>query len=180
MLKLTKPIALTIAIFVAVSSSADAHQWTIDGKQVNAKAVDVNSTHVLLEDSNGYRKAVALNRLVERDMERLSNMVNVASAKQQLRFQKEQLKAQRISNMSEYSSTWNVRMVAPNGTSGTRTYFADNSLAATRMARRDFPNAQVMNVAKRRTKFAGERFNIPRFVAWRTSLGGLAVPFVSR
>lgn len=167
MLKPLKKILLVVFAMAISATVAEAHEWTINGNKVKAQAVDLNETHVLLQDNNGNRKAVALNSLADRDVQRLSNLVNVASARQNMRYQKENFRAQQISAMSRLSPAWRVSMMARNGATGVRTYFADNSRAASIMARRQFPNARILNIAKQSgSSYSGSRTLLPRANYW--------------
>lgn len=142
--------ALTLAsiLFCLVVSPASAHEWTLDGKQVKAKAVDFNGSHVLLEDSKGKRKSVAINELNASDLQYVTNLLTIRNAEIQKRLESQQLEQQRIQLLAQFMDVWSVSIVAPNGQRGWRNYFANDSISARRFAFRDFPNAQIVAVRK--------------------------------
>ena len=142
-------LLLSVFLFLGMfCATTFGHEWTVDGREVKAKAVDFNGSHVLLEDEFKNRKRVAINDLNARDMEYLSNMVSMRNSELQRKLQSEQLEQQRLQLLSQFTDLWAVSMVAPNGESAWRTYFAANSLLAEQQALREFPNVRVVGVQR--------------------------------
>ena len=148
-----RPIQIaTLTIFAMVlcllESPASAHEWTLDGQQVEAKAIDFNGSHVLLEGRSGKRKTVAINELNAGDLQYLTNLLSIRNAEIQKRLESQQLEQQRIQVLAQFVDVWTVSMVAPNGEQAWRNYFANDSITAKRLAYREFPNARIVSLRK--------------------------------
>jgi len=143
-----KNLALISCVLCICCSSVFAHEWTIEGVKVKAKAVDFIGTKVLLEDEGGNQKSVPMNELNATDLQYLTNLLSIRNAAIQQNLEQQQLQQQQAQLTSQFVDVWNVRMVAMNGQSGWRNYFAINSLQAKQLALQDFPNARIQSVQK--------------------------------
>ncbi len=129
-------------------SSVFGHEWMINGTNLEAKAVDFDGTKVLLEDGQGNRQAVPMNELNAKDLQYLTNLLSIRNAGIQQQLEQQQIRQQQVQLMSQFVDIWTIRMVAPNGHSGSRNYFAANSLQAKQLAWQEFPNARILSAQK--------------------------------
>ncbi|MEL7499213.1 MAG: hypothetical protein AAFN77_16515 [Planctomycetota bacterium] len=138
---------LLLGMFCA---TAMGHEWTIDGKKVEAKVVNYNQSHVLLEDNQGRRKSFAINSLNAEDLQYLTNLATIQQGEQQRVLAQQQLQQQQALLLSQYVDVWTVWMFDRNGRYGSRNYFATNSAQAIRLALQEFPQVRVSGVQRLR------------------------------
>ncbi|MEM9412838.1 MAG: hypothetical protein AAGA30_17125, partial [Planctomycetota bacterium] len=148
---------LTFIVLGLICSTGFSYEWTINGVKVTAKAIDFNGSQVILEDNNGSKKAVPVNELTAEDLQYLTNLLQIRNAEIQLQLERQQIRQQQAQLVSQFVDVWTVRMVAPNGETGWRNYFAANSLHAKQLAWNEFPNARITSVqrVRRSSTFLG-------------------------
>ena len=163
----TRLSALALLFFFAANVSvASAHMWTVDVNNVptlvEAKLVDFDGRQVLLEATNGVRKAVDVNDLNKDDQRYLRNFLIARQAVLQQTTVPQrtqgQVGAQFFGLPLERSDMWDLLLYAPDGTSITRRYPGRTNQEAFQLALQDFPNARIA-AARRVSSFRG-RFNV--------------------
>ncbi|MFK7770448.1 MAG: hypothetical protein AB8B55_24775 [Mariniblastus sp.] len=148
---LSKGLVLFLSLALGlICAAAFGHEWTVDGKKVKAKPVDFNGTEVLLEDEKGKRKSIEINTLTAEDLQYLTNLLTIRNAGIQQKLERQQLQQQKAQLMSQFVDVWTVRLVAPNGETGWKNYFALDSRQAKQLAFNEFPNARVISVQRLR------------------------------
>jgi hypothetical protein len=143
---------LLIAASFAMATSAEARRWAIgDNKQlVEAKVVDFNSQQVLFRTGKQELITVQVEDLSDDDLAYLTNLAHI----RQMEIARQQLRWQKLQNLSRYFDVWEVELIAPNGERIVRPYLARSNADAILNARSDFPVAEIGYVKKiRRNDF---------------------------
>ncbi|MEM9942358.1 MAG: hypothetical protein AAF939_12405 [Planctomycetota bacterium] len=135
-------------VFGVIVSEGLCHEWTINGRSIEAKVVNFEGEKVVLEDRAGTQKSVPVNELNADDLQYLANLLAIRNAEIQQRLEQQQLQQQQTQFLSQYLDVWTVRMVAANGETGWRNYLAANSLHAKQLAWSEFPNTRIVGVQR--------------------------------
>ena len=144
-------LVLLLAMLLGlVCATAFGHEWTINGKKIKAKPVDFDGAKVVLQDTRGKKKTLPVTELVAKDLQYLTNLVSIENAKRQRGLQEQQILQQQFQLRAQFEDVWVVRMVAANGETGWRNYFANNSLQAKQLAWQQFPDARIVGVQRMR------------------------------
>jgi len=146
--------AILLMIFFA-AAEASAHEWTLNGRKVNALVSGFDGRTVTFELQNNRSTTVNVQDLSAEDLQYLKALVDLYSqpktdrrASFNRRIQLRQLQVQLEQYRSQWYEMWVVQFVSPRGEYFYWAYPVRNSYQAMTRARYQFPNSRILFVKK--------------------------------
>ncbi|MGI9518283.1 MAG: hypothetical protein ACR2NP_14605 [Pirellulaceae bacterium] len=148
-------LVVAVSATCAITGSAEARQWTVEGRPVDAVFLDFNGSQVLLGTADGEQHVVYLQHLGDADVQYVRSLLEVREMTSQIRTQEARtqielanLRLEQEKFRSRWSKVWYIEMQGPNGVLFYRYYRGNNSAIAEDAARYEFPHARILITKK--------------------------------